>query len=72
MQLLITEAASSDVGTFHADCHPGNVLLTPDRALALLDFGSLGRLNRHQNASLLSMLIAVDRRDAASLPRRPR
>src|SRR5690606_24564981 len=31
-------------GVFHADPHPGNVLVTPDGRLALLDFGSVGRL----------------------------
>jgi ubiquinone biosynthesis protein len=55
------------IGTFHADPHPGNVVLTSDGALAMLDFGSVGRLNRHQTAALLSMLIAVDRQDPAGL-----
>ncbi|MCV5090956.1 AarF/UbiB family protein, partial [Escherichia coli] len=32
-------------GLFHADPHPGNVLVTPDGRLALLDFGSVGRLS---------------------------
>jgi ubiquinone biosynthesis protein len=55
------------IGTFHADPHPGNVLLTSDGALALLDFGSVGRLNRPQRASMLSMLVAIDRQDPAGL-----
>jgi aminoglycoside phosphotransferase (APT) family kinase protein len=29
-------------GVFHADPHPGNVLLLADGRLALLDFGSVG------------------------------
>jgi ubiquinone biosynthesis protein len=28
-------------GTFHADPHPGNVLVLPDRSLGLIDFGSV-------------------------------
>jgi ubiquinone biosynthesis protein len=32
-------------GVYHADPHRGNVLLTPDGRLALLDFGLLGRLD---------------------------
>src|SRR6516165_3074023 len=32
-------------GTFHADPHPGNVLVLRDGQLALIDFGSVGRLD---------------------------
>jgi ubiquinone biosynthesis protein len=32
-------------GTFHADPHPGNVLLLADGRLGLLDFGSVGRID---------------------------
>jgi len=32
-------------GLFHADPHPGNVLLTPDHRLALIDLGMVGRLS---------------------------
>ena len=32
-------------GVFHADPHPGNVLLTPDHRLALIDLGMVGRLS---------------------------
>ena len=32
-------------GVFHSDLHPGNVLLSPDGELQLLDFGSVGRLD---------------------------
>lgn len=32
-------------GVFHADLHGGNILLTPDGSFALLDFGSVGRLD---------------------------
>lgn len=33
-------------GLFHADPHPGNVLLLPGDRIALLDFGMFGRLDR--------------------------
>jgi ubiquinone biosynthesis protein len=33
-------------GVFHADPHPGNVLLFTDGRLALLDFGSVGVVSR--------------------------
>src|SRR5207237_7621668 len=32
-------------GVFHADPHPGNVGITPDGSLALLDVGMLGRIS---------------------------
>lgn len=55
-QLLVT-------GVFHADLHPGNILLTDD-GLALLDFGSVGRLDRSSRTALGLLLLAVDREDA--------
>ncbi|HLV97845.1 MAG TPA: AarF/UbiB family protein [Ktedonobacterales bacterium] len=54
-------------GTFHADPHPGNVWVLRDGSLALLDFGSVGRLDPLQRASLQRMLIGLDRRDATML-----
>lgn len=54
-------------GIFHADPHPGNVLLLSDQRLALLDFGSVGRLDSTLRAALQRLLLAVDRGDAAWL-----
>jgi ubiquinone biosynthesis protein len=46
-------------GVYHADPHRGNVLLTPDGRLALLDFGLIGRLDDDTRASLALLLLAV-------------
>jgi len=54
-------------GTFHADPHPGNVLLQRDGTLALLDFGSVGRLDGQLRGSLQDLLIAIGRGDPAAL-----
>ena len=54
-------------GVFHADPHPGNVLLLTDGRLALLDFGSVGRLDAQQRAALQNLLLAVGRGDPAAL-----
>ena len=54
-------------GVFHADPHPGNVLLLADGRLALLDFGSVGRLDTQQRAALLNLMLAVGRGDPAAL-----
>jgi ubiquinone biosynthesis protein len=55
------------VGTFHADPHPGNLYLTGDGRIALLDCGSIGRLDRRQRTALQAVLVAVDAQDAARL-----
>ena len=54
-------------GTFHADPHPGNVMVLRDGRLALIDFGSVGRLDSLQQAAIKRMLVALDRRNAALL-----
>ncbi|MBV9047703.1 MAG: hypothetical protein JOY58_05520, partial [Solirubrobacterales bacterium] len=54
-------------GIFHADPHPGNVLLLADGQLALLDFGSVGRIDSGLRAALQRLLVAVDRGDPAAL-----
>jgi ubiquinone biosynthesis protein len=51
-----------DIGLFHADPHPGNVLLLPGGALALVDFGSVGRLDSLQQHALTQVLLAIGRR----------
>lgn len=50
-------------GVFHADPHPGNVLLLADGRLGLLDFGSVGRLDAALRAALQRLLLAMDRGD---------
>jgi ubiquinone biosynthesis protein len=47
------------VGIYHADPHRGNVLLTEDGRLALLDFGLLGRLDDDTRRTLALLLMAV-------------
>ncbi len=46
-------------GVYHADPHRGNVLLTPDGRLGLLDFGLLGRLDDDTRRSLALLLLAI-------------
>jgi len=46
-------------GIYHADPHRGNVLLTDDGRLALLDFGLLGRLDDDTRRTLALLLMAV-------------
>lgn len=46
-------------GVYHADPHRGNVLLTEDGRLALLDFGLLGRLDEETRTALSLLLLAI-------------
>src|SRR5205085_12430875 len=52
-------------GVYHADPHSGNVLITDDGRLALLDFGLLGRLDddTRRGLSLLLLALAQNRAD---------
>ncbi|HZI67446.1 MAG TPA: AarF/ABC1/UbiB kinase family protein, partial [Thermoanaerobaculia bacterium] len=46
-------------GFFHADPHPGNVFLTEDKGLALLDLGMVGRISPQMQEDLLKLLLAI-------------
>jgi predicted unusual protein kinase regulating ubiquinone biosynthesis (AarF/ABC1/UbiB family) len=46
-------------GFFHADPHPGNVLLTHDHRVALIDLGMVGHVPPTMQEQLLKLLIAV-------------
>ncbi len=54
-------------GHFHADPHPGNVLLLDDGALGLIDFGSTGRLDPAERSALMDIMFAAMQRDGAGL-----
>ncbi len=46
-------------GLFHADPHPGNVFLTDDGRIALLDLGMVGHTAPGMQENLLKLLLAV-------------
>ena len=46
-------------GLFHADPHPGNVFLTDDDRIALLDLGMVGHVTRTFQDNLLRLLLAI-------------
>jgi ubiquinone biosynthesis protein len=54
-------------GIFHADPHPGNILLLDDGHLGLLDWGSVGRIDAGLRGALQRLLLALDRGDPVML-----
>ena len=54
-------------GVYHADPHPGNMLVGPDGELVLLDFGAVGELSREMREGIPEFLEAVIRRDTESI-----
>jgi ubiquinone biosynthesis protein len=46
-------------GFFHADPHPGNVLLMSDDRLAIIDLGMVARLSTNVRDSMVKLLLAV-------------
>ncbi len=52
-----------DYGFFHADPHPGNILLMKSNKVALLDFGIVGRIDVTIRKKIEDMLVALITRD---------
>lgn len=50
-------------GFFHADPHPGNLLLTHDHRIALLDLGMVGFVTASEQRGILQLLLAISERD---------
>ena len=50
-------------GFFHADMHPGNILVTPDGRYVALDFGIMGTLTEIDKNYLAQNFLAFFRRD---------
>lgn len=61
-------------GFFHADPHPGNILIEPDPGLpggriGLIDFGMVGTVDRQLRDDLAGFLIALSRKDSGAAAR---
>ena len=46
-------------GVFHADLHPGNIMLLQDETIGLLDFGAIGVIDAETRQLLASLLLAI-------------
>lgn len=56
-------------GCFHADPHPGNIIIMPDNVVCFMDFGMTGRLSLKMRDSLSWLLIHLLNRDYDALAR---
>jgi ubiquinone biosynthesis protein len=51
-------------GFFHADPHPGNLVIMPGGVIGLMDFGTAGYLTTEDRASLVPLYVAIIQADA--------
>ncbi|MEM9555319.1 MAG: AarF/UbiB family protein [Acidobacteriota bacterium] len=66
----LVEAFLGDVfrhGIFHADLHPGNLVILPGARVGTVDFGIVGRLSRFGRRHLVAMTLAYTRGDVEAM-----
>ena len=54
-------------GMFHADLHPGNLMILPGNVVGYIDFGISGVLSRYSRRHLISMTLAYARGDLEAM-----
>jgi ubiquinone biosynthesis protein len=54
-------------GFFHADPHPGNLLVTEDMNLCIIDWGQTGRITQTDRYALMDLLKAVVDKDSEAM-----
>lgn len=54
-------------GVYHADPHPGNLIVTPDGDLGILDFGMVGRLDLRLQEDFEELVMSLFFRDGEAL-----
>lgn len=54
-------------GFYHADPHPGNIVLLEGNVIGLLDYGMVGRIDEQLREDFEEMLMAIGNRDATQL-----
>ena len=50
-------------GFFHSDPHSGNMLVTPDNRICLLDWGQIGQITRNMRYNLADLFAGITSRD---------
>ncbi|MBK8444370.1 MAG: AarF/ABC1/UbiB kinase family protein [Sphingobacteriales bacterium] len=54
-------------GYFHADPHPGNVLVEPNGVICLIDYGMVGKLSKREKYALADIFIGIAQQDAVKV-----
>lgn len=55
-----------EIGIFHADPHPGNLLVSDDGTITMIDLGAVGHLGATQRTATLEILAAASAGDAVA------
>jgi ubiquinone biosynthesis protein len=58
-----------DYGFFHADPHPGNLLVLKNNVICYLDYGMMGSITRKDIEQLGSLFVAVNKKDVRRIIR---
>lgn len=53
-----------ETGFYHADPHPGNIILLPGDVVGLIDFGMVGRIDDRLREDIEDLLMGITGRDA--------
>ena len=56
-----------EFGYFHADPHPGNVLVREDGVICLIDFGMVGKLTRRDKYAFAGIFIGMTQQNAQAM-----
>lgn len=56
-----------EYGFFHADPHPGNIIIQPDGRICLIDFGMIGTLMRRDRYALAGVFVAMSQQNPQSM-----
>ncbi|GAB4409468.1 MAG: AarF/UbiB family protein [Microscillaceae bacterium] len=56
-----------EYGFFHADPHPGNILIRPNGTMVLIDFGMVGRLSKANKYAFAGVMIGLANQDAKAM-----
>lgn len=56
-----------EYGFFHADPHPGNIIVRPNGTIVLIDFGMVGKMRKHQKYAFAGVFLGLANQDAKSM-----
>lgn len=56
-----------EFGYFHADPHPGNILVRKDGVICLIDFGMVGKMMKRDKYAFAGIIVGMARKDARGM-----